>query len=267
MNPANTKAGHTHKYSVYWQPGCSSCLRAKEFLTAHGIEYNSINVREDDSAMTTLAGLGARSIPVVTQGREFVFAQDIDVLANFVGIELNRSMLSMAVLVARLDMLLAAAQRYLLQLPDNVLTRKLPGRDRNYLDLAFHVFMIPAAFLEAVQGGELTFEHFERIPAENRANPAEVNAFGTSVRNNLAEWWRQAETGGHPADVSTYYGQHSTHSVLERTAWHTAQHARQLMQVLINSDITPNGPLGEKELAGLPLPDGVYDDEVKFDHV
>ena len=27
------------KYRVFWQPGCTSCLRTKEFLTSHGIEF------------------------------------------------------------------------------------------------------------------------------------------------------------------------------------------------------------------------------------
>lgn len=32
---------------VYWQPGCSSCLKTKEFLLANGVEFESINVLED----------------------------------------------------------------------------------------------------------------------------------------------------------------------------------------------------------------------------
>ena len=46
-------------YKFYWQPGCSSCLRAKEFLKQHGIAFDSINVREDEGAMDDLARLGA----------------------------------------------------------------------------------------------------------------------------------------------------------------------------------------------------------------
>jgi glutaredoxin len=252
----------TIELSVYWQPGCSSCLRAKEFLTAHGIEFRSVNVLEDETAMDTLARVGARSIPVVTRGKDFVFAQDIDALANFVGIELNRTMLPSEVLVARIDLILAAAQRYLMQLPSEVLTTSLPGRDRNYLDLGFHVFMIPLAFLDAVRGEELTFEHFERRPPAYMSSAELVITFGESVREELSEWWRIAAREGLPDSVLTYYGRHSTHSVLERTAWHAAQHARQLMVLVSNQDIVPNRPLGETELAGLPLPDEIYDDEV-----
>ena len=29
---------------VYWQPGCSSCLKTKEFLIDNGIKFDSINV-------------------------------------------------------------------------------------------------------------------------------------------------------------------------------------------------------------------------------
>ena len=252
------------EFTVYWQPGCSSCLRAKEFLTANGIEYKSVNVREHDSAMDTLADLGARSIPVITRDQEFVFAQDIDVLADFVGIELDRSMLSPEVLVSRLDLILAAAQRYIRQLPTEVLETNLPGRDRNYLDLAFHVFMIPVAFLAAVQGKELTFEHFERTPDVDMASAEKVIVFGESVRKNMDDWWQLADTKGYSDTVLTYYGSHSTHSVLERTTWHAAQHARQLMALVSNAGISPDGPLGEKELAGLPLPEQIYDDEVKL---
>ena len=29
---------------VYWQPGCTSCLRMKEFLTKNGVPFVSVNV-------------------------------------------------------------------------------------------------------------------------------------------------------------------------------------------------------------------------------
>jgi arsenate reductase-like glutaredoxin family protein len=33
--------------TVYWQPGCTSCLKTKEFLRSHGVVFESVNVRED----------------------------------------------------------------------------------------------------------------------------------------------------------------------------------------------------------------------------
>ena len=86
-----------------------------------------------------------------------------------------------------------------------------------------------------------------------------VSAYGQDVRKDFAAWWRE---GTVPGTVNTYYGVQPTQGVLERTAWHAAQHCRQLMTVVANAGLKPDGPLGEAELGGLPLPDEVYDDEV-----
>lgn len=249
------------QYRVYWQPGCSSCVRAKEFLKSHGIPFASINVRAAEGAMDELARLGAKSVPVVAAGDRFVFAQSIDELAAFVGVAVDRQMLSAQSLVDKLDLILAAAQRYARQLPPDALSAKLPGRDRTCLDVAYHIFVIPLAFLDAARGGELTFEYFERLAAPEMTTGEQVAAFGQTVRDDVSAWRANSATSM-PETVQTYYGIQPTHGVLERTAWHAAQHCRQLMAVLEQAGIAPDGPLGERELAGLPLPEAVYDDEV-----
>ena len=52
---------------VFWQPGCSSCLRTKEFLSKNGVEYESINVHGNPAGMEALRKLGARSVPAAVQ--------------------------------------------------------------------------------------------------------------------------------------------------------------------------------------------------------
>lgn len=32
------------RVKVFWQPGCSSCLKAKEFLARHGVDFESIKL-------------------------------------------------------------------------------------------------------------------------------------------------------------------------------------------------------------------------------
>ena len=250
-------------FKVYWQPGCSSCLRAKEFLATRGIAYESINVRARPEAMEELASLGARSIPVVVQGRRFVFAQDLGDLARFIGVEFDRAQLPPAELVQRIDLILAATQRFLGQFPAADLEDVLPGRERSILDLGYHIFVIPAAFIDAAQGARLTFDYFERTPGPEMRSAAQVAAYGQTVRDALASWWHAADAG-RLGTLDTYYGIHPTESVLERTAWHAAQHARQLMALLEQRGIAPDGPLSDAELDGLPLPEEVYDDEVKL---
>jgi hypothetical protein len=130
------------------------------------------------------------------------------------------------------------------------------------LDLAFHLFVIPVAFLDAARGGELTEEHFTRKPPADMRSADAVSSYGQGVRTDLQEWWDQTGADRFPGQVSTYYGQQSAHKVLERTCWHTAQHCRQLMAVLDQLGIEPDGPLGGAELDGLPLPEKVWDSEI-----
>ena len=42
------------KVRVFWQPGCTSCLRTKEFLTRQGVDYESVNVHGNEAAMEEL---------------------------------------------------------------------------------------------------------------------------------------------------------------------------------------------------------------------
>ena len=56
---------------VFWQPGCSSCLRTKEFLTKQGIEYESVNVQDNAQA---LAYTGETPLPGLPQVPTFAQA-------------------------------------------------------------------------------------------------------------------------------------------------------------------------------------------------
>ena len=57
---------------VYWQPGCSSCLKTKEFLLEHGVTFESINVLEDPDGFKELEILGLRLVPIVARGSDWV---------------------------------------------------------------------------------------------------------------------------------------------------------------------------------------------------
>jgi glutaredoxin len=249
-------------YRVYWQPGCTSCLKAKEFLARHGIAFESIDVRATPAAMATLLALGARSIPVVARGDAWSYAQDLDALAEFVGVVRTDARLAPDVLVARLDALLEAVARHARQLPDDALERALPGRpDRAGADLVFHVACVIDALLEAGTGGTLTFEQFLRRPAgADRSRVTLVRTLG-DARLALQRWW-SASAGMRPAAVYTYYGVQPLHGVLERTAWHVAQHARQLQSLVEQAGLEPDTRLSARELEGLPLPEGLWDREL-----
>jgi len=169
--------------------------------------------------------------------------------------------LEVPVLVARLLGLLDSAARLTELLPSDALTAKLPGRDRTHLGLAYHVPQVVVAFLDAALGGRLTCEHFERRPPEHLRTAADAARLTRSVSQALAVWWG-ANQSRLPASVDTYQGAQPLHTVLERTTWHVAQHARQLEWLLELRGVAPRPPLAKVLLEGLPLPADVWVSEV-----
>src|ERR1700675_1571648 len=80
----------SERVRVFWQPGCTSCLRTKEFLTRNGVDYESINVHGNAAGMEELRKLGARCVPVVARGGRFVFAQAIGDVIDFLGLSVRQ---------------------------------------------------------------------------------------------------------------------------------------------------------------------------------
>ncbi len=247
-------------FTVYWQPGCSSCLRAKEFLTANGVDFVSVNVREDIAGAEALTKSGIMTVPIVTRGDDYVHGQDLDELARFIGVDPKREKLPADELAGRIGIVLNAASRYVRQIPDDVLTRPLPGRDRTALDLAYHVAMVVRAFLDATEGGSINYEHFER----RTPSGAKAKTVGFVLQQTAAEFARWYASAEKPATLRTYYGPQPFHNILERTCWHTAQHTRQLMTLVSLAGLAPDGPLASADFAGLPMPQEIYDDQVKL---
>ena len=139
---------------VYWRPGCSSCVKVKEHLSQLGIEYESIDVAARPEAMQDLLAFGVKTVPVVARGGEFVFAQALEDVSRFVGRDFQANRLAPEELMRKWLHVLRAAQRHAAQLPAARLgERAVEGRDRSIRDLAYHVYQVPDAFLQAVQNG------------------------------------------------------------------------------------------------------------------
>jgi glutaredoxin len=245
---------------VFWQPWCTSCLRVREFLAGRGVDFDSINVVEDADGRAELSRLGARSVPVVARGDDFVFAQSIKDVTTFLGLDAAAGPeLTAAELVARLDLILTAAQRYVRQLPMAELETELPNRPRSYRVLAHHIFRIPKAFLEMTEGQTLSYEMTVAPPPPNMRTTDHIATYGEDVRQGILAWWAARQDKACAERVPTYYGEQPLHEVLERTVWHSCQHTRQLLSLLERLGIEPNRPLTAADLAGLPLPAEVWD--------
>ena len=206
--------------------------------------------------------MGARSIPVLSRGDEFVFAQNIAQVVAF--LKLNEKagpVLTPAQLVERMERFIDAALRMIPQMPDAQLETLTPGRPRAYGRLAHHMFRICEAFTEVAGGKFFT----NALPGEvhdpaEMASTAALAAYGGRVKGKVETWWAATADKGAQAEVDTYYGRQKLHEVLERATWHIGQHTRQWVMLLDMHGIAADRPLAESDFADLPMPKQVWDD-------
>ena len=192
-----------------------------------------------------------------------MFGQDLEAVAAFVGLNGTGHLpLTPDVLVDKWINILRAGQRCVRQMPtDRLNERAVENRDRSIRVLAHHTFRVADAFLESVINGvEYSIELAEVAPRDGTCtNGNEIAAYGDGIIGRLQDWWR-ATPGESPLQpVQTYYGQQTCHQLLERSTWHTAQHVRQLIFILERYGIAPDRPLVAEDLAGLPLPQRLFE--------
>lgn len=249
---------------VYWQPGCTSCLRTKEFLTRYDIPFESRNVLGDPKAYEELAHFGLRQVPIVTRGDKWANGQVLKDVADLVGVKgVSLAMLPVDELKRRLFLVLESSERFFRQLPDEALHKLLPNRPRSYTDLVYHIFNNADAFIEEKEGISLIFDSYNRFPDPAANSREDILSYAAHVQKRVKAWFEQAEASRfnwkQKADV--YYGDQNQHQFLERTTWHSGQHARQLMWVLEGLGVSVDRPLPPETFVGLPMPEKVWDDE------
>ena len=87
----------------------------------------------------------------------------------------------------------------------------------------------------------------------------EIAAYGDGIIERIENWWAQLDDKSCRQKVKTFYGTPPMHQLFERSTWHSAQHARQIIAVLERFGIEPDARLTADVLAGLPLPEGIWE--------
>lgn len=217
-----------------------------------------MNVLEDPNGLAELQRLGARSVPVLSRGDKFTFGQSTKQIVDFLGLhEKSGPELSPDELAQRVDKYMGAALELIPLMPNDRLGIHVPGRPRSYRALAFHLFRVVAAFLDANQGTTLVQAAFREEPSPD-ADTAELVAYGESVRKRFNDWWAAGDTAA-TKELPTYYGAQSLHELMERTTWHCGQHVRQYMMLLDKEGVGHHTPLKAPDFAKLPFPQNVWD--------
>jgi hypothetical protein len=161
-------------------------------------------------------------------------------------------------LAERLDRILQATQRAMQQVPPDRLRTKVPGRDRSIRNLGYHIFRLSLGFRDSALESRFPEAWLQEPVPSDITDGTMIAHYGDQVRNQLTEWFNEAETTSFLQTVQTYYGPQSLHALLERTTWHAAQHLRQVYALLEEMRIEPDRPLTEEDYAGLPMPAALW---------
>jgi hypothetical protein len=217
-----------------------------------------VNVLEDPAGMAELQRLGVRSVPVLSRGDKYTFGQSTKQIVDFLGLtEKSGPELSTDELAARVTKFMDAALELIPLMPADRLDTHVPGRPRSYRTLAFHLFRVVDAFLDANENVTLVQAMFREEPAPDASTDALV-AYGTKVRDRFRAWWQAGDTAPSKT-LQTYYGPQSLHELMERTTWHSGQHVRQYMMLLEKEGVAHHRPLVATDFAKLPMPQNVWD--------
>jgi hypothetical protein len=221
-----------------------------------------IDVLNDEGGRKLLLDkYGLRRVPVLAKGDRYALGQMLEPFAELAGVPMpGAERLTPEQLVAKYALVFAAAQRYARQFPPERLhERVIPHRPRVIRTLCYHVFRIGESFLEAWDGAEYSQGIADGEPPESWATGDGIARYGQSVWRRYEAWWASLDDRTLPRTLKTYYGDTAAHRVFERCVWHSAQHCRQLVAVLERMGIQPDRPLTPSDLAGLPLPERLWE--------
>jgi hypothetical protein len=226
-------------------------------LSSWGVSYEGIDVEADPSKMIDLERLGIPIFPATIVGDRFVHGWNPKALAELVGVHYVEGLrLTPEELWRRLDRVLAANQSAVRAVSPAELATKAPDRDRTLRELAYHVFRLSAAFADCREQGQFPEAWLLEGPPPEMQDGTTIADYGQGVRDRLAAFC--ARPNWCDGRVSTYYGEQTAHELMERTAWHAAQHVRQVYWFLDRLGIRVGNGLSERDLKGLPIPVAVW---------
>jgi glutaredoxin len=246
---------------VYWMPGCSACLRMKEFVGGLDIQYALINVLESPQCSGLLETLGLE-VPAVVVGDQGVSGVDLAGIAKLVRRPYSEPViLEPKVLQSIYDHLVNTAVSLIRVMPPEALDFRTPGRDRNLRALILHAATVMGGFT-VIEDTNYFTAGYEFIPLDSRsAGRTYLASVFQSTAEDFNDWWEKVGlTDSFDRIVESKHGRVWTLlEAFERAVWHTAHHVRQLDYFLGSEfGVQPKNELNEELLLGLPLPEGIY---------
>jgi hypothetical protein len=234
--------------------------------------------------------LGVIGLPIVAKGDHYVIGFDptkIDALVGFSDTR-DRSLLPGHELVARSRAMLEAAARYARQLRPYDYDILIPGMegvegplvlpDGTVLRLPDGTPYLPHRTTPGLVGHSLAhgvkFGFIAQHPDYDVTDVAVFALIGepredvsinwlvrelARVADEIWRWWQMTAGADLAHEMRTYMGPKSLHEMLQAMAYSLVPHTRQLMTILVDLGIAPDGPLTEDDRRGFDLPANVWE--------
>lgn len=255
----------SQELKAYWAPGCTSCLRMKEFLKKHNVKFTSINIVEDPQGLADLEKFGIKHVPIAMRGKDWADGQVLADVARVAGIAYaGTKILPPDVLYERASTFLTTALNLIDQIPSSQFKAKLPNSPRSFDELTVHIFQIAHAYVECMEKNRRLEgnDYLPLVPPFADTQKA-LRDYCEGLKHRFDLWWQRAGARtDYTTDADVNYGKQTVHEFLERTTWHAGQHTRQLQAVVESLGLIPNTLITEETLADLPMPANIYDDQM-----
>ncbi len=161
-------------------------------------------------------------------------------------------------LAARLERILASAERLIVSVPAPYVEHRSPGSDWTLRELAYQVFRLGLAFPDGMDTGRYPEAWLREAAPPDLRDGADVARYGALVRGRLGGWFEGAGHGEYARVIDISDGPLSGRDLLERTTAQAAWRLRQLYALVEDIGITPAEPIPAAEFEGLPLPASLW---------
>lgn len=195
-----------------------------------------------------------KSLPIIRIASEFYSGTNLVRVAQLLNLAYDPTpQLDARKLIHRLCEINSALTSYAVVVPRDMLSEKLPGRERTILGLVNHIAEISAVFIDVCGGASFTAT---KADAETEVELAvdEVIDRTQQLNDQLLDLTLNPRT-----TIETYYGEQSLHAVFNRTVCHSAQHLRQLDHFLRLQQVFVDSIELSSLLENLSLPNEVWD--------
>ena len=125
--------------------------------------------------------------------------------------------ISTADAAARVDGILASAERLVACVPAPYLEHRAAGTGLDVRELAHRVFSIALAYVDGMDVGRLSPDWLERTPPDDLHDGAAVARYGALVRGRVGGWFEGAGPSEFARVIETPDGPLSGHALLART--------------------------------------------------